>query len=499
MASLNDLARQHTALGPEARTHLRRLVASWGLIADLSFADVLLFAHVSGVTHGESAGVDAPAAADRFLILGQIRPTTAQTLYRDDLVGIFVPIEQRPLVRQVFSEGTVIDGEIDVPLAGQRVSVKAVPVRHEGQLIGVLTIENPRLGARPVGELERTYHGVFSKLVRMIADGGFPYAYEDADSEQSPRVGDGAAILDAEGRVQYSSPNATSALHRMGFHANTLGRHLDDLGFRPDVLRTAYRLKVPVTEEIERGTSVTIMARVLPLIVDGQVDGALVLIRDVSELRRQQRLLVSMDATIREIHHRVKNNLQTVSSLLRLQGRRVEVPEAKAAIEQSVRRIRSIALVHEILAQEGGDEVAFGEVVRPIVSMVEGALVSPDRPIRFRLVGDGPDLPAATASSLAVVLTEFLQNAVEHGFPPGSDGGHVTVELETSSTELVIRVHDDGVGLPPGFDLESEPGLGLTIVRTLAAGEMAGQLSIRPALGQGTTAELRVSLAAPPE
>lgn len=493
MASLNDLARQHTALGPEARTHLRRLVAAWGLIADLSFADLLLFAHVAGA--GPSEADAHGSTADRFLVLGQIRPTTAQTLYRDDLVGTFIPAEQRPLVTKVFDHGQVVDGEIDLPLAGQRVSVKAVPVRHEGQLIGVLTIENPRLGARPVGELERTYNGVFSKLVGMIADGVFPFAYEDADSEQAPRVGDGAAILDAEGRVQYSSPNATSALHRMGFHTNTLGRHLDDLGFRPDVLRTAYRLKVPVTEEIERGTSVTILARVLPLIVAGEVDGALVLIRDVSELRRQQRLLVSMDATIREIHHRVKNNLQTVSSLLRLQGRRVEVPEAKAAIEESVRRIRSIALVHEILAQEGGDDVAFGAVVRPIVAMVEGALVSPDRPIRFRLVGDGPDLPAATASSLAVVLTEFLQNAVEHGFPLGSVGGSITVELETSTTELVIRVHDDGVGLPPGFDLESEPGLGLTIVRTLAAGEMAGQLSIRPAVGKGTTAELRVSLA----
>jgi two-component system, sensor histidine kinase PdtaS len=484
MASLNDLARQHTALGPEARTHLRRLVASWGLLADLAFADLLLF---SAVVSG--------APGDRFLILGQIRPTTAQTLYRDDLVGRFVASDQRPLVERALGEGRIIDGEIDLALAGQRVSVKAVPVRHEGSIIGVLTIETPRLGARPVGELERTYMGVFTTLVEMISDGVFPFAYEDAESEQSPRVGDGAAILDADGRVQYASPNATSALHRMGFHTNTLGRHLDDLGFRPDVLRTAYRLKVPVTEEIERGTSVTILARVLPLIIDGEVVGALALIRDVSELRRQQRLLVSMDATIREIHHRVKNNLQTVSSLLRLQGRRVEVPEAKAAIEESVRRIRSIALVHEILAQEGGDDVAFGQVVRPIVSMVEGALVAPDRPIRFRVVGEGPDLPATTASSLAVVLTELLQNAVEHGFPPASAGGHITVELETSSSELVIRVHDDGVGLPAGFDLETEPGLGLTIVRTLAAGEMAGQLSIRPALDRGTTAELRVSLA----
>ena len=80
--------------------------------------------------------------------------------------------------------------------------------------------------------------------------------------------------------------------------------------------------------------------------------------RDVSELRRRDRLLLSKDATIREIHHRVKNNLQTIASLLRLQGRRLASVEAKQAIDESVRRIRSIALVHETLAYEAGQHGA---------------------------------------------------------------------------------------------------------------------------------------------
>ncbi len=482
MASLNELARRHTTLGPEARTHLRRLVASWGLVSDLSFADLLLFAP------------DSLGREDRFLILGQIRPTTAQTVYRNDLVGTFIGAEHRPLVAEAMRSGDLVEAEIDLIQVGRRIAVQAVPVRFEGEVIGVLTIETARLGARPRGELENSYRGVLLKLLQMISDGVFPFAYEDAETDQSPRVGDGAVVLAADGCVDYSSPNANSALHRMGFHANTIGRHIEDLGFRPDVLRTAVRLRVPVTEELERGTSISILARVIPLIIDDEIDGALLLLRDVSELRRQQRLLVSMDATIREIHHRVKNNLQTVSSLLRLQGRRVEVAEAKAAIDESVRRIRSIALVHEILAQNARDKVSFGEVVRPIVDMVAGALVSPEAPISFRVVGQGPDLPAATASSLAVILNELLQNAVEHGFPPGSEGGSVTVELATSATELVIRVHDDGVGLPPGFDLASDPGLGLTIVRSLASGELGGRLSLRPARDRGSVAELAVDL-----
>ncbi len=150
--------------------------------------------------------------------------------------------------------------------------------------------------------------------------------------------------------------------------------------------------------------------------------GGVVLLRDISELRRRDRLLVSKDATIREIHHRVKNNLQTISSLLRLQGRRLSSPEAKAAIEESVRRIRSIALVHEILSHEAGDDVPFVDIARPLVRMVEEGLLSPDHPIDIKITGDAGNLPATVATPLAVVLNELLQNVVDHAYPAGDDG-----------------------------------------------------------------------------
>ncbi len=477
MSSLSDLVKRHSELGPEDRVHLRRLIGSWNLLSDLSFADLLLVVPVV-----RSQG-DQPS---RFVTVGQVRPATTQTLYRDDQVGRFFAYDDRPVLVEALETGEVVRGEsrrVDAS-RGDRdpeelVSVIAVPVRRSGELIAVLSYEARVTTERDRSELERAYLRVSNRVIKMIANGDFPFAF-DEESELAPRVGDGVIIVDADTKVTYSSPNAVSALHRMGFHANAMGRDLDDLGFQRDALRTAFRLRVPVTDEIERGTSTNVMMRLLPLLDGGDITGAVVLLRDVSDLRRQERLLVSMDATIREIHHRVKNNLQTVSSLLRLQGRRVEVPEAKQAIDESVRRIRSIALVHEILAQEGGDDVEFEEILRPIVAMVEEALVAPDRPITFRVVGDGPIMPAATASSLAVVLTELLQNAVEHGYPPGSEGGHVTIEMETGPEGLTVRVHDDGAGLPPDFDLDSSDGLGLTIARTLAAGDLGGTITLRP-------------------
>ena len=163
-----------------------------------------------------------------------------------------------------------------------------------------------------------------------------------------------------------------------------------------------------------------------------------------------------------------------------------------------MRRIRSIALVHETLAYEAGNTVPFGDVIRPLVRIVEDGLVDPDRRVRFHVEGDPGDLPAEVATPLAVVLTELLQNAVEHGFPEGSGArrGSVVVRISREGDEAVIDVRDDGVGLPPGFSPESSAGLGLSIVRTLVQSELAGTITMKN--DGGTWVHLRVPVAAAP-
>ena len=245
------------------------------------------------------------------------------------------------------------------------------------------------------------------------------------------------------------------------------------------------------------------LIRCIPLIDHGTVTGAVVLTRDISELRRRDRLLLSKDATIREIHHRVKNNLQTISSLLRLQGRRFTSPEAKLAIEESVRRIRSIALVHEILSREAGDDVAFIEIVRPLVRMVEEGMSSEDRPVTFHVEGEAGVLPATVATPLSVVLNELLQNAIDHAFPAEVDlqaaPGSVTIRLDNDGERLRATVVDDGVGLPEDFELGAATGLGLSIVRTLVTSELVGEIALArgdgPSGRPGTVVRLEVPVA----
>jgi len=208
----------------------------------------------------------------------------------------------------------------------------------------------------------------------------------------------------------------------------------------------------------------------------GEMLGALVLIQDVTELRRRDRQIMSKDATIREIHHRVKNNLQTVAALLRLQSRRVPGAEARLALEESMRRVASIALVHETLSSSIDEEVDFDDIVDRLLVMLSDVMGSSAR-IRLARAGTFGDVPVERATPLVLALTELVQNALEHGFPDGR-GGAVTVAARRERGELQVRVEDDGVGLPAG-GAENTDRLGMQIVRTLVSAELGGTVEFR--------------------
>ena len=499
MTSLAELSREHSLLDREDIDHLNRLSAEWAFLADLCFSD--LFLHIR-------------APSGRWMVVDQIRPATNQTMYVTDHVGRWVTAGESQIEaayeggHRVQSELETSPGEVTGSPATAR--IVAIPVRRDGRTIAILTKEWIVRDGRVPGELERHYSMIFEQFVGMIECGTFPFEGRVADSSAAPRVGDGVMMLDSDAAVTYVSPNATTALHRVGIHANPVGMRLAELGFHDGPARQAFERREPVIEEFEQGNDVALLARCVPILNgegdDVAVGGGLLLLRDVTELRKRDRLLLSKDATIREIHHRVKNNLQTISSLLRLQARRLESDEAKAAVGESVRGIRTIALVHESLSREAGDDIAFIEIVRPLLRLAEEGLQSPDRPVRFSVTGSGGRIPAHTATPLSVVLTELLQNAVDHGFPEGSGGGDVAVVLGREDDHLSLRVVDNGRGVDAGFELESATGLGLSIVRTLVTTELNGTIAMRPATAsdledvsiagggtaRGTVVELRV-------
>ena len=468
MATLADRIMAVSDLDRRQAEHLRTLCSSWQLLADLSFSDLLLYVPTRG--------------HDEFEIAAQLRPFTSQTLYPQDMVGSRFTQPEQPIVERAFREGNIWAQDDPVLVDGIPIRMDAVPVRFRGDVIGVVTKEGSPATSRRPGRLEQIYLDAGEHVSRMIGDGVFPW--RDQPLGEWPRVGDGLLLLDEDGSVTWASPNALSSLRRLGIKHNILGRSLDELGLGGTPVSEALETGSLIDGEIVRGGT-DVFLRVVPFVRDGKQHGGLVLAKDVSEVRQKERLISVKDATIREIHHRVKNNLQTIASLLRLQGRRLHSEEAKAALNESVLRIGSIALVHETLSEDPSDVAEFGEVARRIARMVGDGLVGPELRVEIEVHGEAGSVAPEVATPLAVTLSELVQNAIEHAFPSGQ--GKVLIELARVGGEVVVTVSDDGVGIDV-TNLDSGR-LGLQIVRSLID-ELGGTFEI--VSENGTRAQVRV-------
>lgn len=491
MSTLGDLLAEHTVLPGSAVDHLHTLVGEWQLLADLSFGDFLMW-----VRRDDGS----------LVCVAQVRPNTAQTALLADAVGTVCAGADLPLVTRAFDTGMIVrDDDPERPFEPLRsgLDVEAVPVRYGQDVVAVLTHRTALADRRSSSPLERAYLACADDLVPMLAEGTFPNVGDVSASRSSPRVGDGFIRLDVDGHVFFASPNALSAYHRMGLSAELEGQNLLAVT-RPLISDPfeAQELDTHIRQALSGGASTrmevdaggaAVLLRTIPLMLAGASVGAAVLIRDVTEIKRRDRALLSKDATIREIHHRVKNNLQTVAALLRLQARRTNNAEGREALMESVRRVSSIAQVHEALSMSVDEEVNLDEVIDRILPMMND-VASVDVPIRISRQGSMGVLDADRATALVMVVTELVQNAIEHAFEPGHRGGCVTISADRSARWLDVVVHDDGRGLPAEFDLDRSDRLGLQIVRTLVSAELDGTLGVREVDGGGTDVVLRVPL-----
>ena len=375
MPSLTELVRSHTDLDADDVAWLQLIQADWQIIADLSFADLVLW-----LPDREGKGFWAGA---------QMRPTTGPTAYVDDVVGTFVPAGRRPMLDAAYEQGRLVrEGDPEwrdhVP-----VRVETIPVRRAGRVIAVIARNTNLLGVRTPSRLELSYLQTAADLTQMIAARPLP----GAGAAQRPRrLAPGRRRVRADRRRRpghLRQPERAVGLpparaHRAtwrGWCWPTSPASWCRSGADPDEETVSAVLGGRVHRDTELGTDdVALIVRVDPAAPAGaSTIGALVLLRDVTDLRRRDRELVTKDATIREIHHRVKNNLQTVAALLRLQARRIDAVEAKAALEEAVRRVGSIAIVHETLSAAADEQVGFDEIADRLGRMVTEVSATGDR------------------------------------------------------------------------------------------------------------------------
>lgn len=489
MFPFENLLGSRTTITLDQADRLRELVANWQLLADLSFADLILWVPIRK---------DIKMWPSGHIAIAHIRPTTAATVFTNDVIGDEIAWGIRTNIDEALSHGEIVrDSQLEPP-GMMLVKEEAIPVTFNGQAIAVISRHRDVEQMRTAGKLEINYREIAHQMYQMVAEGNFPYKNAGALIEPAPRVGDGLIRLDVNGVISFASPNAKSAFSRMGWHGDLEGHNLGEAAQQVSIttenpheegIKTQLNGKTLRRVEIEnKGTTIDFL--VLPLIKGEDRIGAIVLLQNVTELRRLDRALVTKDATIREIHHRVKNNLQTVSALLRLQSRRIDDPSAAAALDEAVRRIASIALVHETLSNSDETTVAFDEVLTSLVT--HSLELSPRmNQLNIERIGKIGSLESRLATPLSLVVTELIHNALEHGL--ATSGTHLRIELQRYSNEGLVTISDDGVGLPDGFNLATSANLGLQIVLTLTENELNGDLKLESS-EKGTQAKLRFPL-----
>lgn len=489
MPSLDDITGHQTSLSPVEVEWLHMLVADWQIVADLSFADLVLW-----VPDIDSRG---------YWAVAQIRPTTGPTSLLDDVVGNFVPVGRRVVLDEAFASAAMnLCGSVESD-GSVSVGNEVIPVRCNGNVIAVINRRTNQSGIRTPSHLEAAYLRTADALVSMIHLGQFPVPGARSDLADSLRVGDGFVCLDPAGLVSYASPNALSAYRRLGLLGELVGADftVTTQGLLPERRRRAVNAtphtvpsgRAMEETELENGAT-SLLMRAIPLEEGGIRSGAAILLRDVTELRLRERELVSKEATIREIHHRVKNNLQTVAALLRLQSRRTDIAQARQALQEAVQRVSSIALVHETLSQSFDETVEFDIIASRLLNSVLEVADS-DRRILARQVGSFGVLTGEVATPLAMVLTELIQNAAEHAFGDerdgNDDGRHLTLAVNRIRHVLRMRLTDDGSGL--GTDFDPAGSLGLSIVTTLVESELGGSLRFDSS-SKGTTVDIELTV-----
>ena len=468
------LLSDQSSLTPDDVLRLGELTAEWQLLADLSFADLVLWI---------PKRQDQKSWPEGHRAVAQIRPMTAATVFTHDLIGNEVTWGSRTDLDQALSSGEIIRDSRAEQVGEIEIKVECIPVFFLDRVIAVISRHRNLETMRTPSRLELNYREIANHIYRMIAEGNFPVKDNVYLAEAAPRVGDGLVRINVSGEVLFASPNARSALNRVGWDKDLEGQNfgqvldslvspISPLNPKEENWQISMSGKQLRREEFENSGGVLDLLAI-PLTEGDNRIGAVVLVHNVTELRRKDRALISKDATIREIHHRVKNNLQTVSALLRLQARRIEDPKASAAIEEAVRRVVSIALVHETLSATSQDLVQFDEVITKIIQGASELNIRPNE-IQIKKVGEFGLISSMVATPLALVLTELIHNALEHGL--SNSGDLVELRINRQAASMTITVTDNGAGIPNDFSLELNTNLGLQIVQTLTKNELAGKI-----------------------
>ena len=477
-------AAQHLAavsLTEEARAHLERVCGGLSLVADLHRSDMFIY---------------VPEGNDRVVVYAHARPHSMASLYTTSQTGRRLSLQEVPEVQAVLHRRRFARGQRVVVADGAPLMVRAYRLAY-GPLASspaVLVIETNMMEYHRLRLRARVFRHALRWLLDMLMRGelanvGHIHPFGEVD---------GLILVDSRRYIRYVSGRGQGIYRRLGYLGDLVGKHLRELENDDNrLVIQAFTVRAPLETEVEeRGRY--LLKSVIPIhahvplrerfwlwLRDGWIwpsyghvwQGALLIVRDVTAERQSEQELRTKSMLLREVHHRVKNNLQTIASLLRMQARRVHSEEAQRHLLMAATRVRAVADIHEFLQyQEGQSLVGMRDLCHQVWRHLSDAVLPPNVRVECRLEGPNVRLVGQQATAMALVVNELVLNAVEHGVK--GQEGNIVIRILDMGPLVRLQVINPDDQLPADFDLDRDQGLGLAIVRTLVQNELDGTFAL---------------------
>ena len=286
---------------------------------------------------------------------------------------------------------------------------------------------------------------------------------------------DGLIIFDQNGTILYGNDTALHLADIVGVDRRLVGTSIFGSSLKISAIhRVIDERNDFVSEEIYH--NMVLRQHLIPIPMGRNECRCFLILHDCTRESKQQQELLVKNSIIKEIHHRVKNNLQTVAGLLRMEARRSDLPEVKSALQEGISRIESMALVHDLVSHYDEDYISIRSIYDELCRLLRQSMVDRNQHVEFRYHGDDCIISSHQASYISLVFNELISNSIVHGLD-GTDGV-ISLSVSSMNDTIALVFTDSGKGLPHDFDMAKSKRLGMQIINNLVTHELQGHMTI---------------------
>lgn len=456
---IEQLCKKYTNLDDEDIIKLQNMSSTIQTLSDILNSDVFI----------DCATRDPNEA----IVIAEAKPSNGVSMYQNGVVGELALRDNEPAVLRTLELGIATKDLKAITQEHINVRQTVAPIKNNDKVIGVLIIEKDIT--------DKINH---DKHIEMLAEGyeqltNTLISLTENENAITNHLDDAIIIFDEEGIVRFKNPGADILYEKLGYKDNLIGMDYNNISLDNTVFNQILSTNQFSIREVNVGK---LFLQVKKILLNSKTFKLVMMVKDITVMKEKEKELILKSVAIKEIHHRVKNNLQTIASLLRLQARRSDNEQTKNALNESMNRILSIAATHEILAKECVDEVDIIEVITNIKSNTVRYFNVLSKNIDVNVIGDNFKVNSDKATSIALVINEILQNSLKHAFTDKIEGC-IEVKIEYGKIYSTISVVDNG----KGFDITSvkNNSLGLSIINSIVKDKLSGNITIN-SNSQGT-------------